>query len=322
MRAYLTRRIGHTLLVIWVVLSLIFIMFRLLPGDPTSMMVDQNLDEAARQHLLEDWGLTGSLWQQYFAYLINVVQFKFGDSFFYRMPVWQAIGSNWWNTVVLMGAAMVIALFSGVVIGAYLGWRRGSGAERAGVVLALVLRSTPIFWLGILFLMVFAYWLQVFPTGGMRSTGQSSASLLETYLSWDFAFHMVLPLFTASLYYFADPMMVMRTCMLEVKGEDFIDYLEALGLPERRRIWHCGRNAILPVATFTSVMVGFVFGGQVMLETVFSWPGIGREMVLAIERRDYPIAQASFLIIAVVTIAMNFVVDMLYFALDPRIRHE
>ena len=116
-------------------------------------------------------------------------------------------------------------------------------------------------------------------------------------------------------------MMVMRACMLEVKGEDFLEYLDALGLPERDRMRHCARNAMLPVVTFASIMVGFVFGGQVLLEIVFAWPGIGREMVLAIQRRDYPVAQATFIVMSVMVILMNFVVDLLYSYLDPRIRY-
>jgi peptide/nickel transport system permease protein len=320
-RSYLVRRFLQTLVVLFAVVTLVFVMFRLLPGDPTAMLVDQSLDEAARQRLLVEWGLDKPLLDQYLTFLKNIAQFNFGVSFYYQAPVWQAIHTAWWNTVVLMGLAMVVALAAGVVIGAYLGWKRGSAAERTGLVTALVLRSTPIFWLGILVLMVFSYWLRLFPTGGMRAVGYQSDGLLATYLSFDFALHLALPLLTASLYFIADPMMVMRTCMLEVKGEDFLEYLDALGFSERARMRHCARNALLPVVTFASIMVGFVFGGQVLLEIVFAWPGIGREMVLAIERRDYPIAQATFVVMSVMVIVMNFVVDILYSYIDPRIRY-
>lgn len=321
MRAFLIRRLLQTLLVLFVVVTLVFVMFRLLPGDPTSMLVDQSLDELARQRLLVEWGLDKPLFDQYVTFLKNVATFNFGLSFYYRAPVWDSLAAAWWNTAVLMGFAIVIALTVGVIAGAYLGWRRGTNSERVGLVVALLLRSTPIFWLGIIVLMVFSYWLQLFPTGGMRSVGYKADGLLETYLSLNFLYHLALPLLTASLYFVADPMMVMRTCMLEVKGEDFLEYLEGLGFSERERMQHCARNAILPVVTFASIMVGFVFGGQVLLEIVFAWPGIGREMVLSIERRDFPIAQATFIMMSVMVILMNFIVDILYSYLDPRIRY-
>jgi len=320
-RAFLIRRLVQTLLVLFVVVTLVFVLFRLLPGDPTAMLVDQSLDELARQRLLVEWGLDRPLFEQYLTFLKNIATLNFGLSFYYRAPVWTSLAAAWWNTAVLMGFAIVIALTVGVVAGAYLGWRRGSNTERTGLVIALLLRSTPIFWLGIIVLMVFSYWLHLFPTGGMRSTGYQADGLLETYLSLNFLYHLALPLLTASLYFVADPMMVMRTCMLEVKGEDFLEYMEGLGFSERERMQHCARNAILPVVTFASIMIGFVFGGQVLLEIVFAWPGIGREMVLSIERRDYPIAQATFVMMSVMVILMNFLVDILYSYLDPRIRY-
>jgi peptide/nickel transport system permease protein len=319
--AYVIRRLLQTLVVLFAVITIVFVLFRLLPGDPTSMLVDQSLDELARQRLLVEWGLDKSLFVQYLTFLKNIASFNFGLSFYYQAPVWQAIYTAWWNTVVLMGIAMIIAFVAGVVIGAYLGWWRGSTSERVGLATALCLRSMPIFWLGILVLMVFSYWLHLFPTGGMRQVGYHSTSLIGTYLSFDFMLHLALPLLTAALYFVADPMMVMRACMLEVKGEDFLEYLDALGFSERDRMRHCARNAMLPVVTFASIMVGFVFGGQVLLEIVFAWPGIGREMVLAIERRDYPVAQATFIVMSVIVILMNFVVDILYSQLDPRIRY-
>lgn len=321
MRVFLARRCLQTVIVLFVVVSLVFALFRLLPGDPTAMMVDQNLDELARQRLLVEWGLDAPLHEQYFTFLKNIAVLNFGISFYYQQPVWEAIRSTLWNTIVLMGAAMAVALGVGVIVGAYLGWRRGSKTERFGLVLALFLRSAPIFWLGIIILMVFSYWLHLFPTGGMRSIGSSSSSLLETYWSVDFLYHLALPLLTAALYFVADPMLVMRTSMLELRGEDFLEYLEAIGFSEASRMRHCARNALLPVVTFSAIMVSFVFGGQVLLEIVFSWPGIGREMVVAIDHRDYPVAQGTFVIMSTMVILMNFIVDILYSYLDPRIRY-
>lgn len=321
MRDYLLRRLYQTVIVLLVVTSLVFIMFRMMPGDPTVMMIDQSLDEVARHQLLVEWGLDAPLYQQYLIYLKNILHLNLGISFYYKRPVWDVIYSTLWNTIVLMGTALSFAIGIGVVLGAYFGWNRGSWSERLGLVMALFLRSTPIFWLGIIILMVFTYWLCLFPTGGMRSIGYSAPNLFWTYFSFDFLHHMFLPFLTALLYFFADPLMVMRTSMLEVRGEDFLEFVESIGIPKAALMRHCARNSLLPVVTFISVMIGFVLGGQVLLETVFAWPGMGREMVLSIDRRDYPVAQASFLIMSIVAILMNFFVDIIYSYLDPRIKY-
>jgi peptide/nickel transport system permease protein len=321
MRKYLIRRFFHTIIVLLVVMTILFVLFRMLPGDPTAMMIDQSLDEVARKQLLVEWGLDAPLYQQYLIFLKNLSHLNFGISFFYQKPVWQALYSTLWNTIVLMGTAMSIAVGVGIFLGAYLGWKRGSRRERFGLVIALILRSTPIFWLGIIILMIFSYWIALFPTGGMRSIGYSASNLFWTYFSLDFLFHMFLPFLTATLYFLADPILVMRTSMLEIRGEEFLEFLESIGLPQRSIRMHCTRNALLPVVTFVALMVGFVFGGQVLLEYIFSWPGMGREMLLAIERRDYPVAQGSFIIMSSIVILMNFLVDILYSYLDPRIKY-
>ncbi len=194
MRKYAIRRFYQTIIVLWVVMSLLFILFRMMPGDPTSMLVDESLDEIARKKLLVEWGLDAPLYVQYFVFLKNLVQFNFGVSFFYRIPVWEALYSPLFNSMVLMGTGLVIAIGLGIVLGAYLGWKRGGKLERFGLIFSLTLRSTPIFWLGIIVLMVFAYWLALFPTGRMRVTGYAADNLLQTYLSLDFAWHLALPL--------------------------------------------------------------------------------------------------------------------------------
>src|SRR5690606_35395629 len=143
-RAFLIRRLVQTLLGLFVVVTLMFVLFRLLPGDPTAMLVDQSLDKLARQRLTVEWGLDRPLFEQYLTFLKNIATLNFGLSFYYRAPVWTSLAAAWWNTAVLMGFAIVIALTVGIVAGAYLGWRRGSNTERTGLVIALLLRSTPI----------------------------------------------------------------------------------------------------------------------------------------------------------------------------------
>ena len=321
MRDYLIRRFYQTIIVLFVVTSLLFVLFRIMPGDPTAMMIDQVLDEAARQQLLKEWGLDAPLYKQYLVYFKNFIRLDFGMSFHYEQPVWKAIGHTLWNTIVLMGAGISFAVGIGIFLGIYLGWRRGSKRERFGLVIALFIRSTPIFWLGIIILMVFTYWLGLFPTGGMRTVGYPASNLFQVYFSLDFLYHMTLPFFTAMLYFMADPLMIMRTSMLEIRGEDFLGFVESIGLPKIALQLHCARNALLPVVTFVALMAGHVFGGVVLLEIIFGWPGMGREMVLSIERRDYPVAQAAFMIMATIVILANFLVDILISYLDPRIKY-
>jgi peptide/nickel transport system permease protein len=201
MRKYAIRRFYQTIIVLWVVMTILFVLFRMMPGDPTSMLVDESLDEIARKKLLVEWGLDAPLHQQYLIFLKNLALFNFGVSFFYRVPVWEALYSPLFNSIVLMGTGLAIAIGMGIMLGAYLGWKRGGKLERFGLIFSLILRSTPIFWLGIIVLMVFSYWLALFPTGRMRVTGYVAANLFQTYFSLDFLWHMALPLLTAILHF-------------------------------------------------------------------------------------------------------------------------
>lgn len=318
-RHFFIRRLVQTVLVLWAVLTLMFFLFRLMPGDPVSMLVSLDLDEVAQQRIRADWGLDKPLSVQYALYLKNLLRADFGTSFFYARPVWEAIFDQLRNTLILMVVSVLAALALSVPLGAYLGWKRGGRVERAAVLLPLVIRSVPIFWAGILFLMVFAYWLQAFPVGGMLSPEFSQPPFPRFLWTTDFLRHFTLPFVCATLYLIPEPLMIMRTSTLEVKGEEFLDLLKAKGMSEAGVIRHAARNSLLPVVSWTTLMASFAFGGQVLLEVVFSWPGIGREMVLAVSRQDFPVAQATFFLMAFVVIGMNFILDMVYGLLDPRI---
>ena len=157
MNKYLIRRLYQTVLVLLIVVTIVFVLFRLLPGDPTDMMVDRSFDEVTRQRLLAEWGLDAPLYEQYIVFLKNLFQLNFGESFYYRVPAGTAIYLCLWNSIVLMGTAMAMSLSTGFVLGIYLGWRRGSRRERFTLILAMFLRATPIFWLGIILLMILTF---------------------------------------------------------------------------------------------------------------------------------------------------------------------
>jgi len=208
----------------------------------------------------------------------------------------------------------------GAKIGSILGWARGSKKERIGAVTALFVRSFPIYLSGIIALMLFAHLLGWFPLGGMRTIGLFSQNWLEKFL--DTSHHLVLPLTVAVLYFMGDIVVIARTSMLELIGEEFLEFARAKGLGDKRIRKIATRNAIIPVITYSTVMIGFAFGGQVLLETVFSWPGIGRMMVDSVTKHDYPVAQAAFFIMAFGVIGANLIVDLLYGYLDPRITYK
>jgi peptide/nickel transport system permease protein len=321
-RAYIVRRLFHTVIVLFAIMSILFVVFRLMPGDPTAVLVDSQLSDSDQKALLAQWGLDQPLPVQFWRYLRNLFRGDFGMSFYYRQPVMQVLSGSIWNTLILMVTSMSAAVVIGVLAGMILGWRRGSRWEQWGVIGALLLRSIPIFWLGILLLMIFTYWLRLFPTGGIRTSGYEALSLWQVYFSWDFLHHLAMPFATALIYYVADPLLIMRTSMLEIKGEDFLEMAKAKGLEDYQVMKHCVRNAVLPVITFVAVWSGFAFGGQVLLETVFAWPGMGREIVQAVTRHDYPVAQASFFLMSFIVVGMNFIVDLLYGYLDPRIVYQ
>lgn len=307
---------------IYILVTITFFMFRLVPGDPVSMLVTEDLSEEAQEMIRKEWGLDKSLFLQYALYIKNIFKGDFGVSLYYKLGVWEVLRPRLVNTLVLMGTSLCISVFIAILAGAFIGWRRGTRWERGGVFFFLSLRSIPIFWMGILVLMVFAYWLRLFPGGGMHSTGFYTEGFIENYVNIDFLKHLVLPFICSLLYSIGDPLMIMRSSMLEIKGEDFLTMLEAKGLSQSAVMAQCARNAILPVITYTGVMVGYAFSGQVLLETVFAWPGVGREIVTAVFSRDYPVAQAAFVMMAFVVVTMNFIIDLSYGFLDPRIVYK
>ena len=320
---FLGRRLIQTAVTLFAVVTLMWGLFRLIPGDPTTVFLGSGeLPPDAVETLRKSWGLDAPLWQQYLDYLRNLLTGNLGLSFYYRRPVLEILLPMLWNTILLMGFAVTAATLVGIAVGSWLGWRRGDKTEQVGTLLVLIPRALPIFWIGILLQMGFAYGLGWFPIGGMRTPAFIPETRLEQLPGYDVGVHMVLPLLAAVIYFVTDPLMIMRTSMLEVAGDDFVTFARATGLPERRVRHIARRNAILPVLTYTAIMVSFAFGGQVLLEVVFSWPGMGRLMVSSVTQRDYPVAQAAFFFMAVVVIVLNLVLDMLYAVLDPRITYE
>jgi len=302
--------------------TILFLMFRLMPGNPMAAYISEALGEEEQAAIMRQFGLDRPLWVQYFIYLGNLLQGELGLSFHQRQPVWSIVMSVFPNTIVLTLTGLVIAYIFGVIAGAFLAWKRGTWIEGVAIPLVLGTRAAPEFWVGMMLLAVFAFTLGWFPAGGANSAGAFFPSELERFLSYDFLSHLALPALTLALYLQGLPLLLMRSTMLEVMHEDFVTMARMKGLSEWRIvIRHAARNALLPVVTAFAISFGQIVGGNVVVETVFSWPGLGRMLVGAVSNSDYPLAQGAFLLITIVLIAANLVAELLYSVLDPRVSH-
>ncbi len=322
-KSFFCRRFLHMLICLFVVTTVVFFLFRFVPGNPIGAMVDPSFDAKAIEALEKRFGLDKPIHEQYFLYLGNILRGDFGLSFFYRQPSFEILYEKIFNTIILALVAIVTAYVLGTLTGVWLAWHRGSFAEGVIVLVALFLSSAPLFWLGMLVIMFFSYWLGWFPNAGMHTPGFEPSWLFGNYFSLDFLRHLFLPALVYSLHHFAKPMLLMRNNIAEFMHEDFIEIARAKGVSETGIMYrHAARNALLPVVTSFSVSIGLAIGGQVLIEYVFGWPGLGREIVLAAKRYDYPVAQASFILLACAIMVMNFLADILYGFLDPRISYQ
>lgn len=323
LRGYVIRRIGQLAITYFVFLTLLFVIFRMMPGDPTAMFILEGIPEDARQQRIEELGFNDPLYIQYFDYLIQLLSGDFGDSIIYRRPTIEIIWDKVLNTLFLMGSALLIAYTIGILGGAIMGWWRGSRFEKGGIIAVLVARSSPEFWIGIILLTIFSYQLGLLPSAGMRTVGSATTGGIWYYLNTDFVRHLLLPMLTGAIYFTATPALLMRNTMLDVLDADFIEIKKAEGLPERRILYHhAARNSVLPVVTVVAIVTGAAMGGSVIIETVFNWDGMGRAIVQSVTRRDYPLMMAMFFIMGSLVIFMNFVADIAYVYLDPRVEYD
>lgn len=318
MRAYILRRLAQSVMVVLAVTTIMFFMFRVMPADPTVLMVEQGMSDAAREAQLEAWGLTGSLWQQYFRYMGNLLRFDFGSSFFYRSPVWDVLLPRIVHTLWIAVPGLLLGALVGSALGMLVGWaRRGGATERGGILIATVIRGTPSFIISIILLVVFSSWLDLFPAFGMGGTGGQEG--FGRFLRLEFLHHLVLPLLAVVIYFIPENLLLMRSGVVENRTEDYIELVRAKGVSDTRVAWHAARNSMLPMITWLFPALAETIAGVVVVEIVFSWPGVGRELVLAVTRQDYPVAQAAFFLLAVMIVVANLAADLVYGKLDPRV---
>ena len=305
MQRYVIRRLGRTLLALWGVSTIVFIVLRL-SGDPAVLLLPQEASTEDVLRLRQDLGLDDPFLVQYLRFLGSSALGDFGESLRHREPAMALVVSHLWATIELSLAAFGIALLVALPTGVLAAVKPNSLYDHAVLTLALLGQSAPTFWIGIMLILTFGLGLRWLPIGGRGS--------------WS---HMVLPAITLGAFAMASIARLTRSAMLEVIRLDYINTARAKGLRESRVIWkHALKNAAIPVVTIMGLQFGALLGGAVVTETVFSWPGIGRLAIQGIYNRDYPVVQATVFIAAVFFVVINCVVDLLYTILDPRIRYE
>ena len=317
--AFVLRRVLQLVPVLLAIASLNFFLVHLAPGDAAEIISGQSghgsPDLVAA--LRSDFGLDLPLWQQFFVFIGRLLRFDLGLSAVQQVPVMDLIAGRMPATVLLMVSAISLAIGFGVILGVAAARRRGTWIDHVISVGALVFYAVPVFWLGLMLIVLFSIVLGVLPSGGMSEIGTSGSGVAHIL---DVLRHLVLPALTMALFYLALYTRVMRTSMLEVSSLEYIIAARAKGLPESAIAWrHAVPNAILPVVTLAGIQFGHLLGGSILIETVFGWPGLGRLVFDALLQRDTNVLLGILFVSSVVVVVANLLVDLLYGFLDPRI---
>jgi ABC-type dipeptide/oligopeptide/nickel transport systems, permease components len=302
-------------------LVLNFLIPRLMPGNPVSRFVNPLMSPAAQHQILEQFGLTKPLYVQFLLYLKGVFTGNFGLSFlYYPTQVSTLIVQRLPWTLFLTGTATVLAALIGMVLGLLAAWKRGK-VDSAAVYSSMALRSLPTFWLGLVLLILFGVTLKVFPTSGYFSTSLLTSGGGVLLFIQSLLYHSVLPIITLMAYLVGGNLLIMRASTLNTIREDYVTTLKAFGYDDGKIVYgHVLKNASLPMLTNIGIQMGYIVSGAVLVETVFSYPGMGLLVYQAVLARDYPTLQGSFFVLTLTTLVALLVVDLLYGLLDPRVR--
>ena len=306
--------------VVFAIICVNFLLIHAAPGDPASVIAGQSgaADPVFVAQLRHEFGLDQSLGTQLWLYVSTVAKGDLGISHLQQRTVLSLIAERLPATLLLTCVAFVFALVAGISLGAAAARRVGSWADSAITVMALAFYATPIFWVGLMLVLVFSVWLGWLPSFGMNTVG---ADLHGWAAMADTGQYLVLPALTLGLFYLAVYARLTRSAMLEVAGEDYIKTARAKGVPEGRILRrHILRNALLPVVTLAGIQAGQLIGGSVLVETVFAWPGIGRLAFDSLLARDYQVLLGVFLTTSILVLVFNLLTDLLYLVIDPRMQ--
>ena len=338
MLQFILRRVGMVIPTFIGITLLTFIFVHLIPGDPVTIMAgERGISPERHAQLMAALGLDQPYWTQYLHYINGVLHGDLGLSLKSRQPVWEEFVPRFKATLELAACAMIFAISVGIPVGVLAAVKRGSIFDHTAIGVSLTGYSMPIFWWGIMLIMLVSVNLDLTPVSGRLSDSVflddsqplTGFMLIDT-LIWgedgdfhDAVMHLILPSIVLGTIPLAVIVRMTRSAMLEVLGEDYIRTARAKGLSRIRVIVvHALRNALLPVVTVIGLQVGVMLAGAILTETIFSWPGIGRWLIDALQRRDYPVVQGGVLLIAILIILVNLCVDLLYGVVNPRIRHK
>ena len=303
MRDFLIQKLGHTAIVVFCVLTLVFVVLHM-TGDPVMMLLPPNASREEIDALTRTLGLDQPLIVQYGRFLARIARGDFGTSLQHQQPAMGLVAERLPASALLAVTALGLAVAVALPLGIVAATRRGTVLDRLAVALAALGQSAPIFWTGLMLMLVGSVILQLLPTSG--------------YGTWR---HLILPALTLASYPMAAIARLVRSGMLEVLDADYVRTARAKGLPERRVVLkHTLRNAALPIVTVVGLQFGLLLGGAIVCEMIFSWPGVGRLMIFAIYNRDFPLVEAAVFVMAMVFVAGNMLVDLCYAWLDPRVK--
>ncbi|HID7802162.1 TPA: dipeptide ABC transporter permease DppB [Proteus mirabilis] len=338
MLQFILQRLGFVIPTFIGITLLTFIFVHLIPGDPVMIMAgERGLSPERHAYLMAELGLDKPLWQQYLNYLNGIMHGDLGISLKSRIPVWDEFLPRFKATLELGLCAMIFAVSVGIPVGVLAAVKRGSIFDHTAISVSLAGYSMPIFWWGIMLIMLVSVKLDLTPVSGrladsvfLDDSYPLTGFMLIDTLFWgeegdflDALHHIILPAIVLGTIPLAVIVRMTRSAMLEVLGEDYIRTARAKGLSRTRVILiHALRNAMLPVVTVIGLQVGTMLAGAILTETIFSWPGLGRWLIDALQRRDYPVVQGGVLLIATMIIFVNLLVDVLYGIVNPRIRHK
>lgn len=318
---YAAARAAQTLASFFILISIAFFLFRVMPGDPTAFLLESpRIHPLTRELLRRRLGLDRPLYEQFFVYISNVLTGELGYSLYYGRPVVEIIfGRRMLNTLALVGSSTAAAILIGLLMALLSVRRYGTRLDSSLTAFSLVTYSIPTFWLGMMLIMFFAVNLRLFPVGGTITAVRVHEGPLDLVL--DYLWHMTLPFIVLTLIQLGYNYLIVRNSMLSILQEDFVYVARAKGLSEGAVIRrHVFRAAMPPFVTIVGLQLAGIFSGAVMTETVFSWEGLGRLMYEAVSTRDYPLLQGIFVLILAAFLVANYVVDLLYAYLDPRVR--
>ncbi len=324
MLRFIASRLIQGIAIVFIVATSVFVLFRLAPGDPfTTMLTSSSASEEFKEQARRNLGLDQPLHRQYLRYISGVARGDLGVSFSEHRPVLQAIAARVPATLVLAAAALLIDFALGMLVGAVQGARVRSRTDDALTILSLTLYSVPVFWLGLMLMLALADNIGVL--GILPATGAKTTAIYEHLPPlgrlWDRVVHLILPAITLGLVGAAGTARYQRAAMLDVVRQDFVRTARAKGLPERTvMLRHALRNALLPVITLFGLSFPILLSGAVLVETVFAWPGLGRFVVESVFARDYNVVTGAAIIAAAMVVIGNLLADLLYRAVDPRVR--